>query len=240
MKIGVVCVPYINSGRVFDLMINTLGTIKSKHELKYYGVVNKCRDEDVSKLRELFGFLVFNDVNCLARAWNIGIKQAINDDCDYILVPNLDIELSDGCIDIMADYLEKHPEVDMVSGNVNNKVVPFQKIVTGDGMFDSYALFMIRRDLLAMMYERDSDNEPFKGCFDENCIPAYFEDLDFQTRLEKHGFVHKCVKWARFTHYRNTTISSGLDVGSASKEYFLRKWGGERGAAKYKEPFGDY
>lgn len=59
---------------------------------------------------------------------NIGVRQALLDDCEYILICNSDIEFVDNSIEKMCNYFKKNASVGIVGPqiyNVDNEFQPF-------------------------------------------------------------------------------------------------------------------
>lgn len=250
MKIAVLTIPFIKTQSHMDLMVASFNSFYSdKHELVHYGVVNSCRPEDMEYLFSKYYFLAFNSENCLARAWNIGIRQAIADKCDYILIPNLDVIFKQMTIDNLVDFAEEHKEVHMLSSRTisNNHPTEDDYEVSHVNMWDNYSTFMMRATLPGDLGLCEfAVKEPIPGFFDENIKPAYCEDQDYQYRLEKYGFKHICVASSQYAHLGNGTIKGSEDEEKAKEDfneshsmnYMKKKWGGIRADMVYNKPYG--
>lgn len=241
MKIAIVTVPFLRTINHFDYMRNSLESmISEKHELIHYGVVNSYIIEARNYLLEAYKFLVFNNENCLARAWNIGIRQAVNDKVDYILLPNLDVTFFANTIDNLVEFAENHYDASVFSAwAVNGK----HQTVNEEGfyevnhvtMWENYSCFMLRPSVIDRLSFLEL-NEPYPGLFDENIKPAYCEDQDFQFRLENQGERHFCTNTAQYFHMSNGTIKGSDNNAEATEEfnekhsmpYLISKWGGIR------------
>ncbi|MCR5837615.1 MAG: glycosyltransferase, partial [Lachnospiraceae bacterium] len=97
-KIGIVTVLY-NSSAVIKEFFQTLGEQNYKNMILYV-VDNNSTDDSLQVCKEYENFLqipvkyIINNENYgVAKGNNIGIKEAFNDNCDYILLSNNDIKL---------------------------------------------------------------------------------------------------------------------------------------------------
>lgn len=231
-KIGVVCSLYIDNDTTYQQALHTLDSIKSEHYLVFYARVTKLNDKYKGILKR-FDKVNINKQNLLAKSWNDGIKKALRDKCEYVIVPNLDIELKEDTIDNLVEYASKDDSV-VWSGWCTNNVGRFPDdnfIVNSHLVYDNYALFMVNDRLFKEV-----------GGFDENFIPAYGEDVDMQYRIELAGKKHTCVWMARFVHFGQTTIKNckGIKEETVKRDtdkYFMEKWGGLPRQQVYLRPF---
>lgn len=115
-KIGIVTILY-NSETVLNDFFESLSQQTYKNFILYL-IDNKSKDESVKRTKELMQkspfkcILVENEGNYgVAKGNNIGIKTALKDNCDYVLLSNNDIilkqdaieELYRGLINVTAD-----------------------------------------------------------------------------------------------------------------------------------------
>lgn len=208
--------------------------------LKYYKGLAETL-ESIRTQEEWEPFIIPNwrDNNVLAASWNMGVDRAIKRGCDYILICNDDILLSANAIDHMVGYLDNcGEETVMVTGrNVKSALAdPYEIFNYNSEVYDDpecpdFSCFMIRKDTFDKV-----------GCFDENFIPAYFEDNDYHRRIKLLGL--KAVNYgaAAFYHFGSLTqnlegpvCTSDMFVGNRS--YYATKWGGEPGQEQYETPF---
>jgi hypothetical protein len=178
----------------------------------------------------------------LSHAWNEGSKQAIAEDCDYILICNDDILFSPDTIDGLVEHLDKNKECVLVSATDRRGELPIPHDIfnyptpteIGVSEHPDFACFMIRPKTLEQV-----------GLFDENFVPAYFEDNDYHYRIKLLGLVANATLAAPFYHFGSQTQNSaeGVVVPSPvfekNREYYAQKWGGFPGNETYKTPFGD-
>lgn len=231
-KIGVVCSLYIDNDTTYQQAIHTLDTIKTQHKLVLYGRITKL-DNKYKDILKRFDNVAKNSQNLLAKSWNNGIQKALKDGCEYVIVPNLDIELKEDTIDNLVEYASKDDSV-VWSGWCTNNTGRFPDdnfIVNSKLVYDNFAFFMVNDRLFKEV-----------GKFDENFIPAYGEDVDMQYRLELAGKKHTCVWMAQFIHFGQTTIKNCKDITESeikgsTDAYFLKKWGGLPRQQVYLTPF---
>lgn len=253
-KIGIVSVIYFASDKHLELAVESHKTFKSnKYRILNYGIVNKWRDGDRRILREHYNYIIENDENCLAKAWNIGVKKALNDGCKYVLLPNLDLRLDEGCIDNLISFARNNPDAIIWSayctnGNmdyvtdgetsIKREAIKFDENGTCkihySKTLDSYTCFLIDKKLFNII-----------GEFDENIKPAYGEDNDMEYRIHLNNMKHLCTKAATFFHHGSMTIRAHDDPewakknlsSSMAEKYLIEKWGGTRENMHYKTPF---
>jgi len=200
MRIGILTVIYIKNDKQLNLAIESLESLKSEHELYQLGVVNFCSPDYLDKLKPYYDDVIYNDENCLARAWNVGIKHLFNLDCDYVIVPNLDIHARQDTIDVLVEDT-KHEGIMWVGTDVES-IVSHGGGVAYDLTNNSFSFYMIDRNLLNKV-----------GEFDERYKPAYFEDWDMIMRIQHEGYKIVRSKGAVYLHYEGAC--KRLDEGMA-------------------------
>jgi GT2 family glycosyltransferase len=107
-KIGVITVTY-NSGRVIDGFLDSIAS-QAHDDFVLYVVDNASHDSTIAKL-EAWGDkrlrVIANAVNAgIAEADNQGIRAALADGCDYVLLLNNDIEFEAQTFAVMIAELE--------------------------------------------------------------------------------------------------------------------------------------
>lgn len=151
----------------------------------------------------------------VAKSWNWGIKKALADGAEYVLVLNDDVRLmTPDFIDRLAASLGQE-RVILVSGRPDH-VEP-----KPDDDRLAMSAFMCDARLFANI-----------GEFDETFSPAYFEDADMLHRIKISG------RWrtyydtdAVFHHWISSTrneIRGARQTGrdyKANRERFFQKWG---------------
>jgi GT2 family glycosyltransferase len=198
-RIAIVTVLYVTSPKHRSFAIETLKHFKSsKHELVNIGVVNRLDTKFTPGLVELYDHIIQNTQNCLSKAWNIGIDYALKQGFDYVLCPNLDVVSRRDTIDSLIDLALQYPDALMwcpteLTGDKKAlrefKADPNISLVPQS---HSFSYFMIDKRLFAEV-----------GRFDEDFIPAYFEDWDMRDRIHASGNYIVRGLHIPFFHYEN-------------------------------------
>ena len=219
MRIGLTT-PILNN---FDQAIDMIYSAKSKHDVKIY-IQPQYRVQIP-----------------VAAAFNRGIRQALNDGCDAVIVSNDDILYGPDTIDRMVDAIFSADEdtVMVFPTNVVTMLDDPSEILFGDieangadNVEDqNYASFIIKPDFFDKC-----------GTFDENFDPAWWEDTDMKYRIHLLGlnslqtdipYVHLMHQTTKRTHLPINSLKSG--------EYYNRKWGSNNKDLNelYKTPYND-
>jgi GT2 family glycosyltransferase len=192
-KIGAVVVNYNNP----DSTRETLSSLmqqgnKKEFELKIYLVNNGCTDRDSANLAEEFksAILIESKTNLgFAGGNNLGIKKAMEDGCEYLLIVNNDVTiLSDNFFesllgfpaDITAPLIEYKQDGRVIhdfGGQVDYLFGRNAHLHSkGEADYYSGACLFVKRKVF----------EKLKG-FDDKFF-LYYEDVDFCLRAKYSGF----------------------------------------------------
>ncbi len=209
-------------------------------------IIQKCLVEDsITTYRH-----IKNTANVgVAEGNNIGIRQALQDDCSYILILNNDIELEqDFVFSTMLSLCEKHGEKIIVpkifyydtrkiwmAGGTMNKWRALG-IHYGDGKDDAAEYNVARHITYAPTCFMLIESSVFKkiGLMDEKYF-AYYDDTDFVFRACKSGY--KMYYEPAITVLHKVSSSTGGDssfyvyYSNRNKIYFIRK--NLKGLVKY-------
>ncbi|HWO77460.1 MAG TPA: glycosyltransferase family 2 protein [Bacillus sp. (in: firmicutes)] len=123
--IGIVILNYLAYKETINCIYSILDTYKEKY--KVYVVDNNSNNESYDSLKETFRGntninIIKNTVNSGYSAGNnIGIKQAIQEGCEFILISNSDIIFHKNSIKEMKNFLIKNSNVGIVGPKVLNK-----------------------------------------------------------------------------------------------------------------------
>lgn len=216
--IGVV-IPCLNN---FTGLAETIASCKSSRELEFHIIPNWEHHWSVAK------------------SWNHGIRRASH--CDYILIVNDDISLSDVSIDRLATYLAQNPQTALVSASdvrdegISNLGVRDFRPAERYELLPSphFSCFMVTNKLLDQV-----------GEFDENFTPAYYEDNDMTRRIVLSEYEIGRLYCAPFYHHGSVTrYKKGVsDADHAAfdrnRQYFMQKWGGDKDQETFATPFND-
>lgn len=160
---------------------------------------------------------------CVSKAWNIGIIEAIKAGADYILVINDDIILKTNTIDSLVNFAVKHKEAVLWSATECRSITTFEKCIESEKFSEcpSFSCFLVKSDFFKQV-----------GMFDENFSPAYFEDNDMHARLSLSGKKAYGYKGAMFFHFVSETIKNDKRLRRKKfstypklEKYFIEKWG---------------
>lgn len=203
----------------------------------------KLKTDEKSKV-----FLIRKETNLgFAKGNNIGIKKALDLQADYILLLNNDTLVSIQFLNKLFDYLEKNPQVGLVSPKIYfAKGYEYHKkrydprdlgkvIWYGGGKIDWNNMYCSHKlvDKVDKNIDQEiSDTDFISGCcvlvkseifkkigFLNEKYFMYWEDVDFSTRLKKAGWQVKYYPDAYVWH--KNAGSSG--VASNLQDYFLNR-----------------
>jgi hypothetical protein len=163
----------------------------------------------------------------LAKAWNDGAKEAFNQGCDYALVCNDDILFAPECLDNMVEQYEKlRPSENVIMVTPNNILAQLTNkydilgYTTPDDPFTwadhpNFSCFLISPEYFEKV-----------GYFDENFVPAWFEDNDAHYRAHLLGYKLATTTAAPMVHIGAVSSNlAGAPNSEASRSYFFKKWG---------------
>ena len=181
----------------------------------------------------------------LSRAWNYGIEYLLLDkSCKSVAVLNDDILLAPYTLDSLVLALDK-PEYDLVSGaNMRGGMSNPDDILTYNVEDWRNPVPVSGPDFSFFMLNFETFNKV--GRFDENFIPAYFEDNDYHQRMKILGLNGCSINTAPFYHIGSQTQNADPKNPACpptqfiqNRKYYITKWGGEPGRERFKTPFND-
>ncbi len=245
-KVAAVAVPYILGETHFVLMVQTLLSLlamKHEHELDIIAVVNRFDgpDPDYEWLVRSCDLVERNDKNCLARAWNKGIRHAFERGAEYALVCNLDLLFHPRYLAELVEFARREPEHFIWGGTdyPDPKTLENAPLDAEPAAKASFDCFLIDRKL----FER-------VGEFDEQFEPAYHEDSDMLYRIKLANGTIKNTGAARYHHFDRITIKGAKIEGrqefldelrammNLSMARYETKWGGLPGKERFITPYG--
>ncbi len=210
----------------FEGFAATVHSIKTKHDWRIY-VTDQWRNN-----------------RPLSKTWNDMAMQAFADGCDYALLCNDDILFSPDCIDALVrvhqDLNEKENVVMVTPNNIMMEVPTPEAILEYQlpegtpvtwSEHPNFSCFLVARDYFEKV-----------GFFDENFVPAWYEDNDSHYRSILLGYKEICTNAAPMIHYGGVATSKMVNPNSAdSHAYYIRKWGSaDRGGVEvFNTPYGD-
>ena len=165
----------------------------------------------------------------VAAAWNIGMNIAVKNGYRYAIIANDDSSFEPNTI-IKLVYSIIDTGACLVSPNPNGSIAP-QGLIDGSDFFN----FIVDVPLLL-------DN---CGTFDENFIPAYFEDNDMHYRIKLSGQKAYINTDAIARHHGSATQYADRNNPvcpphqfEQNRRYYVEKWGGEPGREVCLTPYG--
>jgi len=202
MKIGLV-VPVLNN---FDQAIDLIYSAKTRYELKIY-------------IQPQYLYQI-----PLAAAWNNGIRSAIKDQCDYVIVSNDDVIFAPHTIDSLVEQYQRKSVAIMFPLDVKDDLMDDYNILFVDKSQtfntkviedQSYSCFMVD----AGFFEKC-------GTFDENFDPAWWEDTDMKYRIHLLGLdtLQTSIPYVHRRHQSTQKLSIPIN-SLKSQQYYERKWG---------------
>jgi len=203
MKIGLV-IPVLNN---FDQAIDLVYSAKTQeNELKIY--IQPQHRYQVP----------------LSAAWNKGMKEAIRDGCDYIIISNDDVLFAPWTIDSWVEQAKSAPVKIVLTAPLDVTETYFDPFEVCFGSEEDdytfkeqelFSCFMVKADF----YEKC-------GWFDENFDPCWWEDNDMHYRIKLLGFDVQKFKVPYIHLGSQTTKKMNLPINSLkSQEYYKKKWG---------------
>lgn len=172
----------------------------------------------------------------VAGSWNMGVDLMRERDADWLILVSAAIRFGEQGAQDMIQQIEDHHYAHVIHFATKNVVE--QNYVRGespgyaDGVF-GWHITAVRRDVLDKV-----------GYFDPNFYPSYFEDIDYDLRINK-AFTD--ATWLILPiDAQGTTIGHAATLGGVKSPaepliaYFATKWGRHPSAAKigaYDTPF---
>lgn len=175
--------------------------------------------------------------NHVGASWNLGIKMALEEGYDYVIVCNNDIIFHKNCIGNLVDFANKHQNYILWTAAEWPDLRTIKTV--DDAVFDDnfdehphFSCFMVSKNTVDLLQGKEKDTkEPLPGYFDEGFDPSYFEDQDMAHRIYRAGYKAIKVSKARFYHYGSRTISVDDGIYALNRrtyeqcrEYFKKKW----------------
>jgi hypothetical protein len=219
-----------------DLLLESVRTAIEttvRHRLEIVVIDNGSTDGSLEAIRAQNNIrLISNNVNLgFAAANNLGIRAATG---KYICLINSDVEVLDGCLDRMCDYMDEHPEIGLLGPRVLNKDLTLQRSCTElPSVRNTFTqAFMLDKILPRLKWARSRfmvdfdhaticDVEVMSGCclfvrrsaltmvgeLDQRFF-IYKEDVDLCKRFADAGWKVRFYPTARIIHYGGASSSA--------------------------------
>lgn len=225
---------YISNDLHLEFTEKTVQSIQTDHDYEVILINNYCAPEYRERL-DLLGKVIPNDVNCVSSAWNKAIDYGRSQKVDYIFCPNNDIIFHPQAVDNLIQFSIDHPEFILWTANqyADLRSIKSAEFGTSFDEHPHFSCWMVKPDFVDILGEKEKNTkEPKPGYFDENFVPAYFEDGDMHNRILRAGFKAGKTASSVFYHFGSRTIKSDdtLNIQNAhtyeqAREYFKKKWG---------------
>lgn len=252
-----VVVPLINNAAHFSRLLDALRSVKVT--LRLIVVDNASSQPEALEILANLGrmasvIVVRNAWNSgVSASWNIGIRIALNNMAEHILVCGSDTRPWPGCVERL--YQLSTEGVLFITGTQAPYSQPETPILTCGPeekllAAPDFSFFMINRKAIEMVAQMDGLTEinvvsqlkarPMElpkpwdwGLFDERFYPAYFEDNDYHVRLKRAGVLALRDPGAIFGHDCSLSIRTHPDLAKINQEQtfpanhklFVAKWG---------------
>ena len=190
--------------------------------------------------------------------WNIGINNALEEDADYIVILNNDIQFpprdenGDCWLTKLVRWADEHPDHAWISpfwlwtGNDSGSIERFkegsvQYMKDNKGVVEEGGLgcfFMMRSRAIKHLAAIEVDTENFPGKFDIVNYPTQWEEVDYILRLMRVGYKIAVIHDVALFHWGSAYIGKAEWKPTADKEYtdglcnFKEKWCGKLNVPK--------
>lgn len=235
MTIGIVLPVFCRTQELIDLTYQTVESIQTEEDVTLVVMVNRQTVVTPESFRQELAARFYTHTKgvrrmivnadkerCVAGTWNRGIEilQEHTYGLEFIAVINNDIVLQPDTLDTLIGYGRTAPWHTSLWSAVNTRDVPDPgNDVSYEGA--DYSCYMIRPNFVEQ-----------HGRFDENFVPAYYEDNDMSTRIIVGSRKIATVNSARYWHHGSRTITfdatalqrNGETFGR-NGQYYARKWG---------------
>jgi len=171
----------------------------------------------------------WNNNRGVAASWNEGMRRSLELGNEYALITNDDAVFFPGAIKKMYDFIKYQSNAVLVSPNQNH-------FSDGDPVLGEADFFCFMVDIKKLTDK--------VGWFDENFVPAYFEDNDMHLRIGHSG--EKCYMLPNVQVNHVGSATQYFDRSNpvvppqqfeTNRNYFIQKWGGQPGNHQFQHPF---
>jgi len=211
---------YHSSDILFNFTKETIESIKSaNHNIYLYIIVNYSTKE-LYPYPEKFNLdpcIKFTQIlenpkgNEVGASWNYGIKQALKDGCDYVMVLNNDLVLNKLCVDNLVSFAEDHKEFIMWTASewLKKETLHTTGNVYSFSEYPHFSYFMVNKKTIDTI-----------GWFDENLKMAYFEDCLYHYQIIVLGQKAGKTESAKFYHYGSRSIKTDDNLYDKNKRSY--------------------
>lgn len=237
--LAIITVPYITNEVLYNMARYTYRDLPE--DIHKIAVVNYTNENGKQLIEKYNDTIIYNDENCLAKAWNKGIREGIKQGFNYFFICNLDIFLKEKSIENLYEYHKKvYKECGVTSIKVDNCYHFFKQDLDTPENYKEEPILYNNHAFSAFMLDVDTFNNI--GEFDEQFKPCYYEDTDYYIRLYKKGYIPKLTTSGLFWHLktelmRGPTEDEKITIWDLDKkenykkteQVFIKKWNCESG-----------
>lgn len=162
-----------------------------------------------------------NDKNILSRGWNKGLKYIFSRGYDKALVTNLDIFFDIETVDRLYQAQEE-TNAGIISATVVNAIVELKTVRRIARGQKNQTVEMQRNDGSFSFFLITKETFEKVGEFDENFMPAYFEDDDYFIRSKKLGVKLLRCTTSYFYHDIQSTVKEDIQTRRNYLEFMKR------------------
>lgn len=250
-KVSIVIVNYKTAELAMQSVLSVLGEFGHIPQLKIYLVDNASQDGSADKFVDFINendlansvkFLSMSLNGGFAYGSNAGIRQALANQSDYVMLLNPDTIVRQGAISNLVNFLEDNTQVGIagsqlenIDGHVENSAHRFPSIIGQliesarlgvlEKMFPNHVLTYPATNKAhqsdwvsgsSMMVRKDVFNSV--GLLDESYF-LYFEEVDFFYRVKQAGWQTWYVPDSRVMHMEGA--STGIKLAKRRPAYWF-------------------
>lgn len=185
----------------------------------------------------------------LSKAWNNGVREAIADGCEYIIVSNDDVLFAPFSIDEMVKQTSSLLANYKLDSSAKEPVL-FAPLDVSETFDDPLEIIWSKKSTEFKYKEKElfsclmitPRTVELVGTFDENFDPAWHEDNDYHLRTCYLGYDVKKFQ-IPYIHRDNVTTKKLIrPLNSISgQQYYIKKWGSytrdAEGGELFKTPY---
>jgi len=169
----------------------------------------------------------------LSKAWNNGIREAIADGCEYLIVSNDDVLFAPFSIDEMVKQTSSALANYKLDGSAKEPVL-FAPLDVGETFDDPLEIIWSKKSTEFKFREQElfscvmitPRTIELIGTFDENFDPAWHEDNDYHVRSYLGGYETLKFK-VPYIHRESLSTKKLIRPLNSMKgqQYYVKKWG---------------
>ena len=195
---------------------------------------NGSKDKDGDRLKKKFPFvhLMKNKENLgFCKANNQGMKFALRNGVDYVLLLNNDTVVDKDFLNVLVDYAEQHPEVGAVSPRINYYRSEIVQCFGGTFVSAFGSVFPIKK----VKENRIIHPDVLSGCalfirsevvkkvgFLDDIFFAYMEDIDYCVRIKDKGYLLAVIPQSLIWHKQSSSAGIKGTSKVSSLQAYLR------------------